>query len=349
MNSFGNLNTSPFSRNIRNRNQTQKCLPSQCDNCIQALRQIIACDNCFSTLGNNLVKMLMSQLSRSVYPCNLPKIRKNSDSEYNPTQSTLDHIPAHQMKNSSNNQIDCNIFGQENPLYHKKIIPKHSKMPHKASLSQALCYNREPNKLKLTKLDKNLVEEKLEIPTVDKYETLKVIPCPFGNSEILDIDRSFASSDYFSEKTPDLLPTKSLNIDPEKIHRAKKNSPFGKRKHKLKIINQTTKKHTKKSSLSKKQAIRKSIGLLKQGLMKKLLAVSDEPADNQKNLLVLENKSKKKIGTSVIARKTVDIRDALELKNNEPQKDSLQERQRDDRMISIDTSKDRDSSSVSED
>ncbi|CAI2368150.1 unnamed protein product [Moneuplotes crassus] len=268
MKSFGSLRANPFSRNNRNQTQTQKRLPSQCENCIQALRQIIACDNCFSTLGHNLVKMLMSQLSRSFDPCNAPKMRKNSGSEYNPTQATFDH-------------------------------------------------NREPSKLKLIKLGTSQAEENLEISTVDKYETLKVVPSPFGNSEILDIDRSFMSIDDLSAKTTSFRPTKSLNLDAEKIHRVKKNSAFGKHKYKLRVVNQIMKKRSKKSLLSKKQAIKKSIGLLKQGLMKKLLTGSNDSTNKQKNLLVLANKSKKKTDSNVLSKNIVQAKDVLELKKNE--------------------------------
>ncbi|CAI2371685.1 unnamed protein product [Moneuplotes crassus] len=223
----GKKYSSTLSRKSRNNSQMLNCAQDQCQSCADALRQIIACNNCFSTLGKNLMKILMTQLV-NVSQCSLDQTR---DMEQNKT-----------------------MYNQTNIVF---SAPK------------------------------------LNIPMEQKNETLKQHSQPIERSVVIDADGSFISNDDLSQRKSNLARIKSLRPGPQIIQKLKKNSSLAKRRCKVKAISHVL-KGNRRSSMSKKTIIKKSISLLKQGLLKKLTTDLNSIGGHKKSLLILEPKPKKK-------------------------------------------------------
>ncbi|CAI2366841.1 unnamed protein product [Moneuplotes crassus] len=247
MATFGKRFSSTLSRKSRNNSKMLNCTQDQCEKCTQALRQIISCNNCFSSLGKNLVKILMTQLKNldSSNPCNSLTL----ESSYN--HGHVSQYDLDQTRDMGQNKTTHNLPSNGFSAY------------------------------------------KLNIPMAQKYETPKALPKPLGHSVVVDADGSFISNDDLSEKKSNLSRVKSLRPGPHIIQKMKKNSSCVKSRSKFKVISNVLKRN-RRSSMSKKQIIKKSIGLLKQGLLKKLTADLNSIGGHKKSLLILEPKPKRK-------------------------------------------------------
>ncbi|CAI2359789.1 unnamed protein product [Moneuplotes crassus] len=227
-----------------------------CDSCVMALRQLLACDRCFTHLGQNLVKLLMFQLNNVLDPCNAPVRRKKSI--YSENTNDEDSSFA-RRKRSQNNRKSRNL--------------------------QAFNSAEQHNKTLMSKNSKHFKEDAIGL-------RLR------GNNNL-------NSSIQFSESKGDITPNTHVSGNFNDNFNSSANATGHRQiRSKKRLLRQASRtlKVKKRSTLTKKQIIKKSMSLIKLGFLKKLKdkikqqgkdSEATEDDNPQKDSPVLVPKSKK--------------------------------------------------------